>query len=255
MAPIHETTGDLTVSPQMVRLPKKPLVRGLSSMLAGLRKMEEEAADDDLDALREMEGENHHPRKPISKEMVQVEDSQLPVLLSGFDDEAMYDSEPEELKNPPLGRDGQPLQVWKKKGQKRTSRRVTIKPVRQRTQPIPQSAPKLAQAQPPEPTPSDDHDGNLETQDTGAFSTEAGNFDSDSASEYTASEGGTRYRRPNQEKRMKRQRNGNVEGEEGKVKKKTRKVGAMAHANFKRLKLRNSSVKGGAGRGSRFRRK
>ena len=77
---------------------------------------------------------------------------------------------------------------------------------------------------------------------------EARNFDSDSQSEYTASEGGTRYRRPNQKKDKKANK-------DGKVKTAARKVTAMANQNFKRLKLRNSGAKGGPAHNSRFRRK
>jgi DNA replication regulator SLD2 len=242
---IPETGDALIPSPEMVRLPRKPLVRGLSSMLAGLRKLEEEAADDDLDALREIENETIGPGKPVNKSTVLVEDSQVPVLLGGFDDEAIYDSEPEEVKNPSIGRDGQPLKVWKKKGQKRTTRRVTIKPVRNKPQPAPQ-----ASGSPSEEPVQLDEEAVPETQqaDPSAHG-EAGNFDSDSGSEYTASEGGTRYRRPNQQKKTK-DRTG-----EGKAKSVARRVGPMAHANFKRLKLRNSGSKGGVAHNSRFRRK
>lgn len=245
MNPIPETGDAQIPSPEMVRLPRKPLVRGLSSMLAGLRKLEEEAADDDLDALREIENETMGPSKTVNKSTVLVEDSQVPVLLGGFDDEAMYDSEPEEIKNPTLGRDGQPLKIWKKKGQKRTTRRVAIKPVRTKPQPA-SEAPGNPSEDPAQP----DEEAVSETQqaDPSAHA-DAGNFDSDSGSEYTASEGGTRYRRPNQQKKTK--------GEKGKgrVKSAARKVGAMAHANFKRLKLRNSGSKGGVAHNSRFRRK
>ena len=89
-----------------------------------------------------------------------------------------------------------------------------------------------------------------ETQvDEAAGFADARNFDSDSQSEYTASEGGTRYRRPNQSKKNK---SANKNGE---MKITARKVNAMAHQNFKRLKLRNSGAKGGPGHNSRFRRK
>ena len=94
--------------------------------------MEEEAADEDLDALHEMENEaagissKPPPKAPEPPKDVVVEDSQSRLPLGGFDDEAMFDSEPEEAK----GQDGQPLKVYKKKGQKRTTRRVKMKPVR-----------------------------------------------------------------------------------------------------------------------------
>ena len=80
-------------------------------------------------------------------------------------------------------------------------------------------------------------------------STEARNFDSDTQSEYTASEGGTRYRRPDQVQKKKRI------SKDGKIKTVARKVNALAHQNFKRLKLRNSGAKGGPAHSSRFRRK
>jgi DNA replication regulator SLD2 len=256
MPPIEETEDGVMVSPQMVRLPKKPLVRGLSSILAGLRKMEEEAADDDLDALREMEGGpppiGKPAHKPINKGTVLVEDSQVTGLLGGFDDEAMYDSEPEELRNPTLGRDGQPLKIWKKKGQKRTTRRTNMKPVRSKPSSGSAQITPLTEEALEAAATADDEEAVPETQQEGLYAADAGNFDSDSASEYTASEGGTRYRRPNQERRKKTR---GEETKEGTVKTAARKVGAIAHANFKRLKLRNSGAKGGVAHNSRFRRK
>jgi hypothetical protein len=103
-------------------MPRKPLVRGLSSILAGLRKMEDDAIEEELDVLRDIEGgARERPAQQVSK--VTIEDSKVN-LLSGFDDEALLDSEPEAESQPPIGRDGQALKSWKKKGQKRTTRRV-----------------------------------------------------------------------------------------------------------------------------------
>ncbi|HEX3018294.1 MAG TPA: hypothetical protein VHP31_10660, partial [Caproicibacter sp.] len=56
-------------------------------MLASLREMQEEALDDDLEALRELEAgappsknpqqiQSHRPHPPKSTEQIQVEDSQ-----------------------------------------------------------------------------------------------------------------------------------------------------------------------------------
>ncbi|CZR57495.1 related to DNA replication regulator SLD2 [Phialocephala subalpina] len=257
MPVVHENEDGITLSPEMVRIPRKPLVRGLSSMLAGLRKMQDDAADDDLDALREMEMEE--AAEPIPKpkpkpktipeeppQDILVEDSQPGFPLGGFDDEAQFDSEPEAAEEPRLGRDGKPMKVYKKKGQKRTTRRVKIKPTRSKPATKPKDTPEesedeLAGSGPDEAVP--------ETQmDNTPFAEPAANFDSDTQSEYTASEGGTRYRRPNQT--TNRQAN-----KDGKIKTAARKVGAMAHQNFKRLKLRNSGAKGGPAHNSRFRRK
>jgi len=249
---VNENEESLSLSPEMVRVPRKPFVRGLSSMLAGLRKMEDEAAEEDLEALREMEMDMEGGSKPAPKpkpiavpSIVLVEDSQPGFPLGGFDDEAQFDSEPEESKNPTLGRDGQPLKVYKKKGQKRTTRKVNMKPTRSKPQALPAALPEDS---------DDELAGNREAvpetqvDDTTGF-TDARNFDSDSQSEYTASEGGTRYRRPNQAKKSK------SANKDGKIKTAARKVTAMANQNFKRLKLRNSGAKGGPAHNSRFRRK
>lgn len=248
------STGELGtfLSPQKARLPRKPLVRGLSSILAGLRKIEEDAADDDLDALREMEAEeagielpSKKPKAPLA-DTILIADSQPNFPLGGFDNEADYDSDPGEAdKN--LGPDGQPLRVYKKKGQKRTTRRVKMKPTRSKP-----SAPS-------KPRPEEESEDELassgtevvaetQTDDMVTFG-EGRNFDSDTQSEYTASEGGTRYKRANQGKKNK------AANKDGKIKTAARKVTALASQNFKRLKLRNSGAKGGPGVGSRFRRK
>ncbi|KAI9643197.1 hypothetical protein NHQ30_007813 [Ciborinia camelliae] len=287
MPAIDENEEGLPDSPEMIRGPRKPMIKSLSSMLAGLRRMEEDAADDDLEALNEMEAEMAKPSKPVPKpkfkslskapsvaplsqpsaEVPLPEDtiivSQPQELLGGFDDEAMYDSEPEEMTNAPT-------RIYKKKGQKRTTRRVNLKPNR---------------TKPSQPNPSTSHHNATESEDELAlphknletipetqledefpppedeefpqpdeFPPDGRNFDSDSASEYTASEGGTRYRRPDQDKTKKKNREAN---KEGRVKKAARKIKATAGSlqNFKRLKLRNSGAKGGPGVGSRFRRR
>jgi len=260
---VDENNSNLELSPQMVRQPRKPLVRGLSSILAGLRKMEEDAADEDLEALHEMEemeNEMAGGGKPVSqpvakqapqtlvstsKDNILVKDSQQE-LLGGFDDEAMFDSEPEEMKNPPLGRDGQPLKVYKKKGQKRTTRRVNMKPTRSK----PQSIPTARLQEDSEDELGQDSEAVPETQFVEAPEfDDARNYESGSQSEYTASEGGTRYRRPDQSKKAKRITR------DGKIRTATRKVTAIASQNFKRLKLKNSGAKGGPAHNSKFRRK
>jgi DNA replication regulator SLD2 len=266
MPAIEETEDGPPLSPQMIRLPRKPLVRGLSSMLAGLREMEEKHLDDELDALREMEmdtvaGPTKPKPQPVTSQgkgdTVEVEDSQVPqapILLGGFDDEAMFDSEPEDAINP----SGQPLRVYKKRGQKRTTRATKMKPNRSKPSlPAPHAAPPdlsddLLNTEDVvgETQPRDFDRATGDDDDNALGGADARNFASDtSGTEYTASEGGTRYPRPDQEKGKKK--GGVVDG----VRRVARKVGTTAHMNFKRLKLRNSGAKGGPGVGSRFRRR
>jgi DNA replication regulator SLD2 len=240
----------LGLSPEPVRVPRKPLVRGLSSILAGLRKLEDEAADEDLEALHEMEddicsGANAEPHQKASATRViaLAEHSQPRLPLGGFDDEAMFDSEPE-VEKPTLGRDEKPLKPFKKKGLKRTTRLVKMKPNRSK----PQTQVEHQQDDSDDESPQ--HAETVpETQAAdGAGFADARNFDSDSQSEYTASEGGTRYRRPDQSKKKTRSK-------DGRIKSIARKANVMTHQNFKRLKLRNSGAKGGPAHNSRFRRK
>jgi DNA replication regulator SLD2 len=260
---VNENNDGTELSPELVRVPRKPLVRGLSSMLAGLRKMQDDALDDDLEALHEMEAEMDSgptlPKPAVSKPKVPeaeilVADSQPGFPLGGFDDEGQFDSDGEE-EDKNLGRDGQQTRVYKKKGQKRTTRKVKMKPVRSKP---PTSTALTTQNLTALNSESEDElstpispipETQPQVEETLEGFADARNFDSDSQSEYTASEGGTRYRRPDQSKKRK------GVTKDGKIRSIARKVGVVAHQNFKRLKLRNSGTKGGPGVGSRFRRR
>jgi DNA replication regulator SLD2 len=166
------------------------------------------------------------------REAVEVPDSQVGMpLLGGFDDEGMYDSPVEGEK----GRDGQPLRVFKKKGQKRTTRKVNIRPTRsKRPAPVSQDG-----------TPGEEDDVVPETQlnpGDGQVDPEAGDL-SDSEFEANGAEGQMKTKVKGKEE------NGGI------IKKTARKVNELAHANFKRLKLRSKGGKGGPGHNSRFRRR
>lgn len=83
-------------SPTAVRKPQPFVGKGLSALVQGLRDMEEERMDDDMDVLREVEAEQ-------AAANVGVDDSQ---------------AQTNDTRPPP-----------KKKGQKRTTRRVNMRPV------------------------------------------------------------------------------------------------------------------------------
>ncbi|KAI1086099.1 DNA replication/checkpoint protein [Rostrohypoxylon terebratum] len=242
-------------SPAPLRLPPKPLGRSLSSVVASLRKLEEEALDDDLEALHEMEsgGGPPNPTKPTQamkpKETILEPDSQAQQLLGGFDDEAIYDSPTEDN----VGRDGKPLRVYKKKGQKRTTRRVNMRPTRTKR---------------PQKTTEEDEDLDAEDviRETQVDATKADHeqpLDLGSDSEFDPTEEGEEGAQPKQKSQAGKAKKGGKKGEkedkkdnkkEGTVRKAARKVNELAHTNFKRLKLRNNGAKGPAA-GSRFRRR
>jgi hypothetical protein len=219
-----------------LRLPRKSLVRGLSEIVANLRKVEEEQLDDDLEALREMEAEMEYggptepatkPQKREPKQDILEPDSQAKQLpLGGFDDEGRYDSPTEEAGD----RDRRPMKIFKKKGQKRTTRRANMRPVLIKR-----------------PTnPAEDNGGDEDDQDT-IPDTQAHTGKSDVAGE---SDGEFEDKDDTQGAKAKKPAK-----QEGVVKKAARKVNQAAHANFHRLKLRNNGAKGGPGYNSRFRRK
>ncbi|KAK0611502.1 DNA replication/checkpoint protein [Immersiella caudata] len=276
LAPVDEN-GEWNVGP--LRLPKKPMVRSLSNMVAGLRKIEDEALDEEEEAMREMEMEaegipvaKNKPLPPLPVERdqdgeksvcgVEVGDSQAPdqaehkkhmrqekpALLGGFDDENAYDSSDAEQ----LDR-GQPLRVYKKKGQKRTTRRSNLKPTRAK-----RPAAAAEQEEDDELVPetqfdaaraaADDVDGDDLLEGLSGSDFEGGFSDFDDEDDAKT--------KPKKTAAKAKGKAGDGKGEkEGTVKKAVRMVKASAHANFKRLKLRNKGTKGGPGYNSRFRRK
>ena len=246
--PTVDEDGQYMSPPAPLRLPRKPLGRSLSSVVAGLRKLEEEKYEDEMDALREMEDETRpsdtaKPMNGASKAPPEIlePDSQAPQLLGGFDDEALYDSPTEEVK----GRDGQPLRVYKKKGQKRTTRRVNMKPTKTKRL---HATVVGDNAKGNTEEAGDDDEVVPETQyDPSKALDDLPDIDSDP--DFAAS--GTEDEATEQTELKKATK----PKKEGKVQKVARKVNELAHANFKRLKLRNTGSKGGPGFGSRFRRR
>lgn len=221
--PAVTETSEMDAPPPQLRLPRKPLVRGLSEIVASLRKVEEDKLDDDLEALRDMENEEmglpptaSKPTAVIESKILEKDTQDGALPLGGFDDEGMYDSPVEGE----TGRDGLPLPIVKKKGQKRTTRLVRMKPTWNKR-------------------PSDSNEANAdddefipETQRQSA----PGVPDSDEEFDEQA--------KPKP-----------AAAKQGPVKKAVRKVNELAHANFHRLKLRNYGAKGGPGYKSKFRRR
>ncbi|CRK15969.1 hypothetical protein BN1723_010877 [Verticillium longisporum] len=186
LAPVDENGEFPAAAP--LRLPRKPLGRGLSAIVASLRK-------------------------------------------------GMYDSEPEEQ----LGRDGQPLKVYKKKGQKRTTRRSNMKPVHHKRPTAPVDGPPV----------EEDDDVVPETQMNPNKENE---YASGDEADFVPSDvEGSDVEAAKAKSSKKTVKKTNVK--EGAVKKTARKVNEFAHTNFRRLKLRNTGSKGGAGFNSKFRRR
>ncbi|KAH1311885.1 DNA replication regulator sld2 [Aspergillus fumigatus] len=238
-----------SLSPIAVRKPPQFVGKGLSALVQGLRDMEEERLEDDLDVLREIEAEQ-------AALNVEVADSQAPAEIIG--------------------------RHWKKKGQKRTTRRVRMKPVISKPASKPQSASddenrhQAAGEEPAEPAAvpetqqpraldavfSEKQNEEFDDEDDQVSLHTISEPDLDSDPEYgedikpvTKSKSfsekmkeaiGVAQPQPTEDPA--KQSKPVIEAEETK-KVRARKVNPEAHANYRSLKIRNKNSKGrGAGR-------
>jgi hypothetical protein len=225
-------------------------------------------------------------RKDAAAEEVEVGDSQVPVqlgrnlpskatqqgddavadapapLLSAFDEEALYDSPDEDKQR-------QPLRQFKKRGQKRSTRLVNMRPTRARRPAQTEGEPdeedeevdlvpetQFDASKPTTTTAGGDADdprlSDLDSAPEADF--HASDFDEEEDEQIKAK---AKAKKPKAAaaKDKKAAKSGAEAKGEGVVKRAVRKVKATAHANFKRLKLRNSGSKGGPAHNSRFRRR
>ncbi|MCJ1471657.1 DNA replication regulator sld2 [Lambiella insularis] len=225
-------------SPVAVRLPRKPIGRGLSALVKGLRAMEEEKLDEELELLREMEGEEMAGPAPRTKaggmtgakgSRVLVGDSQAVEMPLGADGEGDESSEEEETAK---GRNGKPLRVWKKKGQKRSTRRVVMKP-------------NVGKWKPEKEWVGGEDEGDGVVQETQVGEARV---DKERDEELVDQEGS------GYEDVLDGGKSAKKGGEGAETKKKPpKKISATAHANFRALKIKNKQSKGK--RGGRFGRK
>jgi len=94
----NPTSGALDLSPVAVRKPPIFIGKGLTALVQGLRDMEEEQSWDDSEAHREVEEGAARPENTGDSQALENEGEK-------------------------------PNRIWKKKGQKRTTRRVKMKPL------------------------------------------------------------------------------------------------------------------------------
>ncbi|KAM0718054.1 hypothetical protein Q7P37_006386 [Cladosporium fusiforme] len=157
MAPIGEEEDDSAAALMLPpRRSKKPFARSFSEIIKDLRNQEEERMDDEWDIMNELEAEDQG-NVPAAKKIdqVQVEDSQGVEMPLG-PDQAPEESDSEE-EGAALGANGLPRKVYKKKGQKRTTRRANLKPVLHQPR-------KAADLEPRRDESEDEGDGVAETQ-------------------------------------------------------------------------------------------
>ena len=216
-------------SPVAIRKPPKAAGRALSALVRGLRAMEDERLDEELDALREMESESAS-RNSLEQPKLLENHSQRPDMPLGPDGGLESHEDGVESADDGKGRDGRPLKVWKKKGQKRTTRRVLMKPNTAKWKPEP--AWKVDQAD------RDDEAGVAETQIMSTDRSKSYGCDNDDYEDIEGGQGakGARHvRRYGLEK--------SLEKKKGSTKGVKKKISATAHANFRALQIKNKQSK------------
>lgn len=149
------TVNEEPQSPEMARpWKRRTFGRSLSNMLKDIREKEKEKEDEEWELMRDMEERDYREvvgkgKKPAPPPKALVEDSQVQLDVDGFvpsDCESDVDAKAAEIK---------PRKMYKKKGLKRQTRRVNMRPTMTRPQ----------QAKTPEPdSESDDEEEVVPTQ-------------------------------------------------------------------------------------------
>ncbi|GAB7360884.1 hypothetical protein MBLNU230_g0870t1 [Neophaeotheca triangularis] len=258
LAPVEEEE-ESTLRP---RGKKQPMVRSLSSMIQNMRKQQEEQLDDEQDIMDEVEAEargDSVPSKAASESF--VEDSQGVEMPLG-PDQGPPESDEEEADAGALDANGNPRKVWKKKGLKRQTRRVNMRPVLHKPRKeadelgageVSEEEEVVEETQRAELRPHGKKRMMAEGEGSGGEEEGSDYADEELASESElvakgkavkpkASEGAGKEKKKETEK---------FEAKEGPVKKAARKVSAQAHQNFRKLKIKQKNPKSG-GRGGRF---
>ncbi|QDS78053.1 hypothetical protein FKW77_003317 [Venturia effusa] len=162
------TVSEEPQSPEMGRpWKRRTFGRSLSNMVKDMREKEKEKEDEEWDLMREMEETGCREgvgkgKKPAPPPKLLVEDSQVQLDVDGFvpsDFESDVDTSAAEIK---------PRKAYKKKGLKRQTRRVNMRPVMKR--------PQLAKTPEPDsesdaekevvPTPLEDSDQEQDPEET-----------------------------------------------------------------------------------------
>ncbi|KAF4549038.1 putative DNA replication and checkpoint protein [Elsinoe fawcettii] len=226
LGPLEEIDEDIADKKQP-SFKKRSLARSLSSIIRGLRAHEDEKADEDLDLLRELEGDMFEPvaqpSDPVQHEkqavvpVKKVPETQVEMPL-GPDTIPVSDDENNDQDG--LDANGQPRKVWKKKGLKRQTKRVIMRP--------------RPQAAKPDTTPA---------TDLMEFSSVK-----DDHSEHEQSRAGSESDLSDSEVRKTSQASKSGKGTEkdaatNPTEPRKKKVNATAHANFCRLKIKNKNSK------------
>ncbi|PNS17504.1 DNA replication regulator SLD2 [Sphaceloma murrayae] len=232
---IGEAVNETIDQSQQPPFKKRSLCRSLSSIIRGLRAQEADKADEDLELLRELEGGSvdaapapkKQPWPTHQDKMVMETQVEMPLGpdAAPVSEDELSDSDITGA----LDANGQPRKIWKKKGLKRQTKRVIMRPVLRQVKPSEVAATDLMDFS---SVKDDKSDAEL---DKGSGESDFSDSDEDARRE-SAKKSLTMTKKEVQEKEIRKEEP------------KKRKVSAAAHANYCRLKIKNKNSKG-KGRG------
>ncbi|KAG9190298.1 hypothetical protein G6011_08386 [Alternaria panax] len=219
---------------------RRGLGRSLSSMIQAMRKDEDDKLDEEADIMRELEMEEQGttvPWKPRAPQTL-IEDSQAAMPLGP---DRGLESDEDSGGEAALGPDGKPRRIWKKKGLKRQTRRVIMRPNIVKPKPTP--------ARQANDEPEGEQASVPETQ-VRAGPEDAFGSDLDGDSDY-ASDVSHTPRRTVPAKKPEQAKEKPVK--EGVLKTAARKIKATANANYRRLNIKGKAGTGAKGKFGRRR--
>ena len=234
---------------------KRGLVRSLSTIIQGLRKQEEQRMDDEWDIMRELEEEDEpsNPGKGKATDIL-VEDSQGVEMPLGPDQGAELSEDEADVDPGSLDANGNPRKVWKKKGLKRQTKRVKMRPVLHKPKKV--TTEELSRdAEVESEVVEETHDLSSKSmpREEEAIDTAPEDLE-DGGNESDYEDGVKQPDMKPKSKKQKKQKDVKSKTQDGAGDKKDRKptkVNALAHTNFRKLKIKNKNSKAN-GRGGRF---
>lgn len=214
-------------SPEIPRpLKRRVIGRSLSNIIEELRKVEdtcESAYEDDLDAMRELEvAESRRSNIPKAT----VEDSQACVTLD-VDGFVPSDFEHDLESAPEMETNGASRKPWKKKGLKRQTKRVIMRPVKK----------QLAEVSVSEASGNGDVNTVAETQHLQTGNCVDVNNGDNAASDFDD------WSESSELKAAPKTMSAKMESRKGPEQKRGRNANATVHANFRKLKIKNKNSK------------
>ena len=261
-----QTSEELKIawSPIAVQRRPKPAGRGLSALVQGLRALEDEKLDEEMELMRELE--NDHAVGCAAQQScnlrstVAVGDSQVADMPLGPDGAGSSEVDSDDAQDRERGKEKKPLKVWKKKGQKRSTRKSNMKPSTAKWKPEAQWKPSMNEGSEEEPAviPETQLAGPILSEDPPISTYETNDMeyitDGESKPEnYNNDDNDTTSRamKGSETKGMINHKRSDGGGKKASTKKK--KINPLAHANFRALKIKNkqSKAKGGGRYGRR----